>query len=216
LSIVDEAMGRYAQGDVAAFGVVYDEVAPRLERFLRRHLREKAAIEDLVQQTFLQMHGARGSFIVGAEVLPWAFAIARRLMIDSGRKTKTRREDCREIDGDELANRLGASDSASGEEMLHAEETRSRLEAAFGQLSAPQRSAFELVKTEGLSHAEAATILGTTVTGIKLRVHRAYLALRAALGEPAVAPAMAPVAATTTATRPAVTPAKLTRAQEPR
>lgn len=189
-------MSRYAQGEAAAFDVVYDEVAPRLERFLRRHVREKAATEDLIQQTFLQMHGARGSFIIGAEVLPWAFAIARRLMIDSGRKLKLRREECLEMDGDELAAGLSAPGVASGEEMLHAREAGSRLAAAFGRLSAPQRSAFELVKTEGLSHAEAATILGTTVTGIKLRVHRAYLALRAALGEPTsvTAPASAPAA----------------------
>jgi RNA polymerase sigma-70 factor (ECF subfamily) len=183
LSIIDEAMGRYAQGEAAAFDVVYDEVAPRLERFLRRHLRDKAAIEDLIQQTFLQMHRARGSFIIGAEVLPWAFAIARRAMIDSGRKTKSRREECLEMDGDELTARMPAPAVAEGEEMLHAKEASSRLEAAFGRLSEPQRSAFELVNTEGLSHAEAATILGTTVTGIKLRVHRAYLALRAALGD---------------------------------
>jgi RNA polymerase sigma-70 factor (ECF subfamily) len=188
LSNVDQAMSRYAQGEAAAFDVVYDVVAPRLDRFLRRHVRDQEAIEDLIQQTFLQMHGARGSFIIGAEVLPWAFAIARRLMIDSGRRAKIRREDALEMDGDELA----APSGTGGEEMLHAQEARSRLETAYGQLSQPQRSAFELVKTEGLSHAEAATILGTTVTGIKLRVHRAYLALRAALGEPATAGAGRP------------------------
>ena len=199
-------MGRYAQGDAAAFSVVYDEVAPRLERYLRRHLREKGAIEDLIQQTFLQMHGARGSFMIGAEVLPWAFAIVRRLMIDSGRRSRARREECHEMDGDELAARLHASDTGSGEALLHAQETRLRLEAAFGQLSAPQRSAFELVKSEGLSHAQAATILGTTVSGIKLRVHRAYQALRAAaLGEAAAGPEARP--------RPAVAAGKLSRPQ---
>ncbi len=183
MSNVDEAMSRYAQGEAAAFDVVYEEVAPRLERFLRRHLREKTAIEDIIQQTFLQMHGARGSFILGAEVMPWAFAIARRLMIDSGRKV--RREERHEMDGDELAARLpnGGADVANAEEMLYAEEARARLAAAFVGLSEPQRSAFELVKTEGLSHAQAASILGTTVTGIKLRVHRVYLALRNALAE---------------------------------
>jgi RNA polymerase sigma-70 factor (ECF subfamily) len=190
LSTVDEAMSRYAQGERSAFAVVYDEVAPRLERFLRRHVREKTAVEDIVQQTFLQMHNARGTFIIGAEVMPWAFAIARRLMIDSGRKL--RREDSFEMDGDDVAARIAAASGgggavASGEDMLRAEEARARLAAAFVGLSEPQRSAFELVKTEGLSHAEAASILGTTVTGIKLRVHRAYLALRSALREPTAA-----------------------------
>jgi len=183
VSTVDEAMSRYAQGEAGAFELVYDEVAPRLERFLRRHVRDQAAVEDIIQQTFLQMHNARGTFIIGAEVMPWAFAIARRLMIDSGRKL--RREESFEMDGDDLARRLpgGGAVAASGEEMLHAAEARARLAAAFVGLSEPQRTAFELVKTEGLSHAEAASILGTTVTGIKLRVHRAYLALRSALVE---------------------------------
>jgi RNA polymerase sigma-70 factor (ECF subfamily) len=212
LNTVDEAMSRYAQGEAAAFSVVYDEVAPRLERFLHRHLREKAAVEDLIQQTFLQMHGARGSFIIGAEVLPWAFAIARRLMIDSGRKSKMRREERLEMDGDELAAGLPAPAAVTGEEMLYAREASSRLAAAFGRLSEPQRSAFELVKTEGLSHAEAATILGTTVTGIKLRVHRAYLALRAALGEPT--PVTAPAAAAPGARAVPGAGAKLSPAEE--
>jgi len=188
VSTVDEAMSRYAQGEASAFAAVYDQVAPRLERFLRRHMREKTAVEDIVQQTFLQMHNARGTFIIGAEVMPWAFAIARRLMIDSGRKL--RREESFEMDGDDLAARLAAASPAgglvaSGEDMMRAEEARARLAAAFVGLTEPQRTAFELVKTEGLTHAEAASILGTTVTGIKLRVHRAYLTLRGALGEPA-------------------------------
>ena len=61
------------------------------------------------------------------------------------------------------------------------------MERALAALSAPQRAAFELVKGDGLSLVEAAAILGTTVTGVKLRTHRAYAALRLALvpAEPA-------------------------------
>ena len=81
-----EAMGRYAKGDASAFEVVYEAVTPQLERYLRRHVREKTRIEDIIQQTFLQMHSARGTVLIGAEVMPWAFASARRLMIDSGRQ----------------------------------------------------------------------------------------------------------------------------------
>ena len=186
MSSVDEAMGRYAQGDSTAFEAVYEAVAPRLETFLRRHVGEKARIEDIIQQTFLQMHSARGNFIVGAEVLPWAFAIARRLMIDSGRKT--RREERLDMNDDDLMTSTLplsglASRTASSEELLQAREAGACLAAAYDRLSEPQRAAFELVKTEGLTHAQAASVLGTTVTGIKLRVHRAYLALRGALGE---------------------------------
>ena len=76
----DEAMDRYACGSDEAFDALYDSLAPRLHAFLSRRARDAETTEDLVQQTFLQMHRARGTFLPGAEVLPWSFAIARRLM----------------------------------------------------------------------------------------------------------------------------------------
>src|SRR5262249_42056168 len=84
----DAAMERYANGDGAAFAELYDAIAPRLLGFLRRANLDGVAAEDLVQETLLQMHRARGTFIPGAPVMPWAFAIARRLMIDSARRRK--------------------------------------------------------------------------------------------------------------------------------
>ena len=177
---VDQAMSRYAQGDASAFGAVYDAVAPRLARYLRRRVPDRARLEDIVQQTFLQMHCARGNFVVGAEVMPWAFTIARRLVIDADRAG--RREAHVELDDDRpLSQAALAAREPTGEEELAAREAGACLARALTKLSEPQRAAFELVKTEGLSHAQAAAVLGTSVTGIKLRVHRAYLALRDAL-----------------------------------
>ncbi len=190
MSPADEAMTRYAQGDASAFDAVYEGVAPRLERYLRRHQRGGAArVEDIIQQTFLQMHAARGTFIVGAQVFPWALAIARRLMLDVGRKA--RREEPLDMDDDDDLGTRELMRAVSGEALLEAREIGACLSAAFERLSAPQRLAFELVKIEGLSQAQAAMVAGTSVTGIKLRVHRAYVALRAALDE-ALRPALAP------------------------
>lgn len=196
MSSADEAMARYAQGDAAAFDAVYEGVAPRLEAYLRRHVRGTTRVEDIIQQTFLQMHAARGTFNVGAEVFPWALAIARRLMFDVGRKA--RREEYRDMrNEDELESTAEIARAvASGEELLEAREIGACLSAAYERLSEPQRVAFELVKTSGLSHAQAASVAGTSVTGIKLRVHRAYVALRAALHEARVAqPQAAPARA---------------------
>src|SRR5258708_12316377 len=80
-------MDRYANGDDGAFGDLYDLLAPRLYGYLVRQTRNTARAEDLVQQTFLQMHCARGRFVPGADVVPWAFAIARRLLIDGVRRS---------------------------------------------------------------------------------------------------------------------------------
>ena len=82
------AMDRHAEGDAAAFGEVYDLLSPRLLAYFTRHLRDRARAEDLVQQTLLNMHRARANFTRGADVLPWAFAIARRLLIDTQRRER--------------------------------------------------------------------------------------------------------------------------------
>jgi DNA-directed RNA polymerase specialized sigma24 family protein len=55
------------------------------------------------------------------------------------------------------------------------------MESELSQLPKNQQAAFELVRLDGLSHAEAAKMLGVTVSSVKLRVHRAYSALRRVL-----------------------------------
>src|SRR6202035_3077906 len=82
----DVAMERYAEGDDASFALVYDALAPRLYGYLLRQTRQRARAEDILQQTMLNIHRARGTFTPGAEGTPWAFAIARRLLVDSLRR----------------------------------------------------------------------------------------------------------------------------------
>lgn len=178
---VDQAMSRYAQGDTKAFDAVYDAIAPRLARYLRRRVPDQARREDILQQTFLQMHSARGSFVIGAEAMPWAFAIARRLVIDAGRAGQREARHIEPDDDRRVSQAALAAGAPTGEEELAAHEAGDRLARALTRLSEPQRAAFELVKTEGLSHAQAAAVLGTSVTGIKLRLHRVYVVLRGAL-----------------------------------
>src|SRR5580692_3967221 len=84
--VASAAMDRYACGEHAAFSELYDLLAPRLSAFLLRRTRDASQTEDLLQQTFLQMHHARRHFGTGADVTPWAYAIARRLFIDAFRK----------------------------------------------------------------------------------------------------------------------------------
>jgi RNA polymerase sigma-70 factor (ECF subfamily) len=173
----DAAMTRYAAGDEAAFAVLYDELSPRLYAFLLRHTRDVGRSEDVLQQTFLQIHRARDAFIPGAEVLPWALAIARRLMIDSFRRGP------REVLQDSDVRVEPAALDPRADDLVLAQELATRMQRELARLPEPQRVAFELVKQDGLSHAEAAKALGTTVNAVKLRAHRAFDALRAVLGD---------------------------------
>ena len=178
--VADRAMDRYARGDEAAFSELYDALGPRLLSFLTRQTRDPEAAADLLQQTFLQMHGARGHFAPGGEVMPWAFAIARRLLIDRARRLKTAPV-IDGVDSDEAAE--PSSREPLADEALRQKQLGERLQQELERLPEANRAAFELVKRDELSMAEAAKVLGTTVGSVKVRAHRAYVALRAALGK---------------------------------
>ncbi len=175
----DEAMARYASGEREAFTEVYDAVAPRLFAYLLARTRNTPLAEDLLQQTLFHMHRAHGSFIVGSPVLPWAFAIAKRLMIDEARRSR------RSV----LSTAVELEDEGEGieparselEGVVAAKQLAGQLQRELGRLPRSQRAAFELVRLEGFSHSEAAKTLGITVSALKLRAHRAYVALRSIL-----------------------------------
>jgi len=173
------AMGRYAQGDESAFADVYDSVAPRVYAYLIRQTRDRAMADDLLQQTLLQIHRKRGTYAPGLPVLPWAFAIARRLYIDECRRRKT--------DALWSARDVGEDDHrawALPDDEVATREAARLVEAELARMPGNQRVAFELLKVDGLSHQEAAEVLGTTVSAVKLRAFRAYSAIRSVLGCP--------------------------------
>jgi RNA polymerase sigma-70 factor (ECF subfamily) len=172
------AMDRYAAGDDAAFSELYDLIAPKLHGYLMRQTRDLARADDLLQQTMLQLHSHRGGFLKGGDVLPWAYAIARRLLINSYRRR------LREDAGKKRASSMDVADSAdqsSTDEVLHSKRLMRTIETEMSRLPEGQRVAVELIKNEGLSLREVAEILGTTSAAIKSKVHRAYETLRAAL-----------------------------------
>jgi len=187
-------MDRFAAGDDAALGEVYDLAAPAVYSFLKGLCRDPQRAEDLTQETFLRIHRARGLFRPGSPVLPWAYTIARRLFLDDVRARRAERVVAASggapgtagADGSapagEAARALETAAAGPSAEELFADQELSRaLDEALAQLPEAQASAFRLLKGEGLSVAEVAGIMGTTRGAVKLRAHRAYLTLRGLL-----------------------------------
>ena len=183
---LNAAMDRYAEGDDPAFAVVYDLLAPRMLAYFQRLLGDRGRAEDVVQQTLLQMHAARRNYVTGSDVLPWAFAVGRHVAIDARRRTRNETL-FPTAEGDAAALDLTVDRASSPDDLAVTREMADLVRAELDRLPAAQRAAYDLVRTEGLSVAHAAEILGTTPTAVKLRVHRVYRMLRAALGggEPA-------------------------------
>ncbi len=165
----DDAMARYACGDDGAFADVYRTCAPRIHSLALWALADRAMADDVVQQTLMNMHRARGAFRPGAALLPWAYTIARRVIVDVLRARR----------------RLGAAirvpdaspPPVTPDDVLADEEGAERARLALAALPISQRTVLGL-RASGLSWNEVATALGTTVTAVKLRLHRAIAALR--------------------------------------
>ena len=69
------------------------------------------------------------------------------------------------------------------DDLAQSGEFRGVLDAAVATLSETLRSVFVLRDIEGLSTAEVAEVLGLTETNVKVRLHRARLALREKLSD---------------------------------
>ena len=176
---VDALMDRYASGDKTAFPELHRQVAPRLRMFLLRLCGVPRVADDLLQDTFLRIHRARGSFVTGAAVLPWTYAIARNVYIDHARKQRERFT--ASVDDLSDDSQPAAPPGTSPDAQYVAKETLDVVRITLAKLPVPHREAFILVRFEGLSIAEAAQVLDVSEANVKVRAFRAYEAFRLAL-----------------------------------
>jgi RNA polymerase sigma-70 factor (ECF subfamily) len=177
-----EIMARYCRGDAAAFDRLYALLAPRIFAYLRGLLGDKAAAEDALQVAFLKVHEARGSYVLGANPIPWIYTIAHRTSLDELRKRKRSRVRLSKdgaLHAEPAAHITGVAEAAHQDQADRPDPaaTAGAL-AALERLPENQRLALLLTKVHGHSTAEAAMITGSTPGAIKQRAHRAYVTLR--------------------------------------
>ena len=187
---LDEAMNRYAQGEQAAFAILYHGLEQKLRAFLTRLTGSPVVADDLLQETFMRIHRARGSFDANAAVVPWAYAIARNAWLDHVRAAKVRGDAQRKKSNDDgfTPGEAPTGPDADSEQLAIARQTAALVESVLSRLAPAQREAFVLLRYEGMSVDDAAAVLGSTPTAVKLRAFRAYEALRTALGQSRAAP----------------------------
>jgi RNA polymerase sigma factor (sigma-70 family) len=180
-------MGRYCDGDAKAFHSLYGLLAPRILAYLIGLIGERALAEDLLQQTFLKLHQARGTYVRHANPVPWIYTIAHRTCLDELRRRKGSRV---RLTGDgQLPTEPRATLAGDAEEAASEDAATARISLAdLDGLPPNQREALILTKVHGHSLAEAAMITGSTPGAIKLRAHRAYVTLRDRLARRSAAP----------------------------
>jgi RNA polymerase sigma factor (sigma-70 family) len=169
----EELMSAYVAGDQAAFDELFERLAPALLRVMRRRLGRPEDAHDLVQLTFLHLHRARRDFKEGKQLRPWLFTIAVNLKREYFRRWKRRPE----------APLEAAPESWDGPRGQERADVQQTLGWALQFLSEEQREVIALHWLKGQSFPEIAASLGTTLSAVKVRAHRGYIALRQVLDE---------------------------------
>jgi RNA polymerase sigma-70 factor (ECF subfamily) len=179
-ALLNDIMDCCARGDEAAFDELYRSAAPRVRAFLMRMCGDLSLADDLVQDSFLRISLARGTFAAGAPALPWILAIARNSFRDYLRRDHVRRA---HLEGAMVPPHVetGSSSHHSTEGAMAARELLGVVEGVLLKLPVRQREAFVLLRFEGVNLDEAAQILGATQGAVKILVHRALVSVRAAI-----------------------------------
>jgi RNA polymerase sigma-70 factor (ECF subfamily) len=171
-------MAEYQAGSVEAFDRLHDALAPALKAYLTSLTRDATRADDLLQETFLQIHRARASHTPGEAVRPWVFAIAKRVFLMHVRGTKRRaRHEQREDSASSVSPAIPAAPAA---ERLHA---RRSIESVLRQVPPEGRRVFLMHHLFGFSFKEIAEKLGIKPGAAKIRSSRAASFMRSLLRE---------------------------------
>jgi len=177
-STPQDLLERVATGEQAAFGELYDQLAPRVFGLVKRLLRDHAQSEEVTQEIFLEIWQTATRFDAkkGAAV-SWILTMTHRRTVDRVRASQSSRD--RDV-------RIGIRDQNPDydhvSETIEARLEHERVEKAMSRLTQLQRQAVSLAYYGGYSHSEVATMLSVPVGTVKTRLRDGMIRLRDEMG----------------------------------
>jgi RNA polymerase sigma factor (sigma-70 family) len=167
-----------AQGSGDRFEALYRSSYKAIFGYvLRRSDGDLDAVADLVAEVFVVALRRQDAIPLPPQDRPWLYGVARRVLLDHQRRHSRRIR---------LESRLRAQTALSEARSGDDEPSLLRVRVAMEQLRPADREALQLVAWDGLSHAEAAQVLGCTPNAVALRVHKAKARLRDILSPPSI------------------------------
>lgn len=171
----------YLEGKVASFELLVRRHAHELHLFVVRFTTDSAAAEDVVQETFLQVHNSAGAFDPARRFKPWLFTIAANKARDYLRKLARRREVSFEA-------KIGHSDAsaqrfldllADGDVLPHDElledEKRRFVRGVMETVPAKLSEVMILAYFHRFAYKQIAEIVGIPLGTVKSRLHAAII-----------------------------------------
>jgi RNA polymerase sigma-70 factor (ECF subfamily) len=174
-----ELLARYAAGEEEAFREIVTRYKNGLYAFLRQFLNQTDLVEDVFQETFLQLYRSMASFDTSRPLRPWLFTIAANKAKDSLRKQQRKAaiaigaiSDSQEMSFDEVINSL-TSDNTRPYEELERGETAVRVRKVIASLPENLREILTLAYFNKFSYKQMAEILSIPIGTVKSRLHTA-------------------------------------------
>lgn len=140
---------------------------PRLRRYARAMLGDRAAADDLVQDTLERAWSRFSQWRPGSNLRVWLFGIMHNLRVDQLRRPTLATQDLDE-DLSEVSARPTQSDGLEVNDLA----------AALDQLPEEQRAVLLLVALDDMSYAEVAETLGIPLGTVMSRLSRGRESLR--------------------------------------
>ncbi|EKE25203.1 MAG: hypothetical protein ACD_5C00253G0006 [uncultured bacterium] len=175
----EELIEEYIKGDQKSLDFLIDKYLNHLYNFVFQLVRDQAASEDIVQETFFKAWKNINKFDKNKKFSTWLFAIAKNNSIDWLKKK-------REIPFNSFENEEGESylENVEDENVLYSERLLSKIDSAntakelLENVSPELRAILLLHHKNGFSLAEIAKIMGKSNNTLKSKYLRAIRDLR--------------------------------------
>ncbi len=165
------------RGDRSAFGTLVERHHRGVMQFIYRFLGnvDRCTAEDLTQDVFLKAWKAAPAYTPRAKTTTYLLRLATNTALNYRRWWRLRRT--ASLPGDEGPAAL-PDDPESAADRMAADEQAASVREALGRLARPQRAVIVLRHFHGLSYAEIAEVLETTVSSVESLLFRARRRLR--------------------------------------
>ncbi len=179
---LQQLLARVALQDRAALRALYDATASRLLAVAQRVLDDRAAAEDVIQDTFVTVWQRAAQFPqLRTSPLAWLTTIARHRAIDLLRRRRPETPLAWTDDEGRAHQHDVADPGATPPEQIEQQQDDGRLAWCMGRLADEPRQAVLLAYHEGLTHEQLARRLRRPLGTVKAWVRRSLLQLKRCL-----------------------------------
>lgn len=170
MEITDEhLMAQIRNGQLDQLNELFSRYSQRIYNYFLKSTLDRDDSDDLTQELFIRVMKYRKSYKEGQKVQFWVFQIARNMIKDHFRKMKVHKDQFNPVEV--MPEVIEESDDEN-------RELEKQLYKAMKELSDDKRELLVLSKFEGLKYEQIAAMRETSVSNIKVQVHRTIKELK--------------------------------------